>query len=149
MDKIFLNYADVAKLSRSLLDKVLFCPFFFFFSIFFFKIVSHPLPPFLSSLQGIKNSQRMPNLETFFLSLFHLFSFPVPIPLTLIISKRMMDDFLKQYAVYVQGYYQTVEFIDTITEKKWTEFLKKKRDEVISEKTKKSSFLPLTVSRIG
>ena len=41
----------------------------------------------------------------------------------------MMDGFLKQYAVYVQGYYQTVEFIDTIENKKWAEFLKRKRNE--------------------
>ena len=56
-----------------------------------------------------------------------------------------MDDFLKQYAVYVQGYYQTVEFIDTIDNKKWNDFLKRKRDEA---KKPLVSLLILPVQRL-
>jgi len=57
----------------------------------------------------------------------------------------VMEHLLKCYAIYVQGFHQSVEYLDTVTNKKWVEFLKQQSNELNKPL---NSFLILPVQRL-
>ena len=57
----------------------------------------------------------------------------------------VMEHLLRRYAVYVQGFHQSVEYLDTLTNKKWAEYLKTKRNEM---QKPLNSYLILPVQRL-